>query len=51
MTKILMVVGGLGMALKGQEKRQGELEIRGKIKTIQTRALLKSARIYEIIKT
>ena len=41
MTVIPIVVGTLGMVPKGQENRLGELEIRGRIETIQTPALLK----------
>ena len=43
MTPILR--GALGMVPKGLEKRQAELEIRERIYTIQTAALLRSVRI------
>ena len=42
---IPVVIGTLGMVLKDLEKELEELEIRGRIKTIQTTALLRSARI------
>ena len=42
-TVIPIVVGVLGMVPKSLENRLGELNIRGRIKTIQTTALLKSA--------
>ena len=42
---ILIVVDALKMVSKGLEKRMEERGIRGRIKTIQTTALLKSARI------
>ena len=42
---IPIVVGALGAVLKGLEKRLEKLEIRGRIKTIQTKALLRSVRI------
>ena len=45
MTVIPVVVGALGTVLIGLEKRMKELKIRGRIKTIQVTALLKSARI------
>ena len=46
MTEIpIKVIGALGTVLKGLEKRLDELEIRGRIETIQTTELLKSARI------
>ena len=38
---ILIVVGALEMLLKSLEKRLEELEIRGRIKTIQTTAVFK----------
>ena len=45
-TLIPFVVGMLGMIPKGlKKKRLEELEIKGKIKTIQPTALLRSARI------
>ena len=45
MTVIRIVVGALGTVLRGAEKRQTELEIRRRIKTIRTTSLLRSARI------
>ena len=45
MTVIPIVVVALGTVQKGVEKRLQEIEIRGRIKTIQTTAVLKSARI------
>ena len=45
MTLIPIVVGILRMGQRVLEKRFGELEIRERIDTIQTKALLKSARI------
>ena len=44
-TVILIVVGACGMVPKGLERRGKELEIRGRIETIQTTALLRSVRI------
>ena len=44
-TVIPIVVGALGMIQKDLEKKLGKLEIRARIKTIQTKAVLKSARI------
>ena len=47
-----VVVGALGMILKDLEKRLEELEIRERIKTIQTTALLRLARILRrVLKT
>ena len=40
-----MVIGALGTIPRGLEISLGELEIRGRIETIQTTALLRSARI------
>ena len=40
-----IVIGALGTVPKGLEKSLSELEIKGRIETIQTTALLKSARI------
>ena len=40
-----IVIGALGTIPKGLEKSLSELEIKGRIETIQTTALLKSARI------
>ena len=45
MMGILVVIGTLGIVSKGLEKKLPKLETRGRIKTIQTIALLKSARI------
>ena len=42
---IPVIIDELGTVLKGWEKRLGEFDIRGKIDTIKTTALLKSARI------
>ena len=42
---IPIVVGALGTIPKSLEKRLEDLEIRGRIETIQTTALLQSARI------
>ena len=44
-TVILIVIGILGMVLKSLEKKLGELETRERSVTIQTTALLRSARI------
>ena len=44
-TVILIVIGALGMIPKGLVRGLEELEIGGKIKTIQTIALLRLARI------
>ena len=44
-TVIPIVVGSLGTVSKNLEKRLNEREIRGRIETIKTTALLKSARI------
>ena len=40
-----IVIGALGTVPKGLERSLDELEIRGRIETIQTTALLRSARI------
>ena len=48
-TVVPIVVGALGTVPEGLDKRLEELEIRERIKTIQTTALLKSARILRII--
>ena len=47
-TAILIVVNALGTVLKGLEK---ELEIRGRIETIQTTAELKSTRLGRVLET
>ena len=44
-TFILIVIGALGTATKGLIKGLGDLEIKGRVETIQTAALLRSARI------
>ena len=45
MTVIPIAVGALGMIPKGVEKSLKEMENGGRIKTIQTTVLLRSARI------
>ena len=40
-TVIVIVASVFGMVLKGMEKRQGELEIRERIKTTQNTAWLR----------
>ena len=46
MVKVILIgVGAIGTVPSGREKRHGELEIRGKIETIQTTLLLISAKI------
>ena len=40
-----IVIGALGTIPKGLVKELGDIEIRGQVETIQTIALLKSARI------
>ena len=45
MIVIPLMVGALGTAFKNLEKRIGELEIRDRIKTVQTTALQRSAKI------
>ena len=45
MTVIPIVVGALGTIIKGLVKGLEDLEIRGWLETIQTTALLRSARI------
>ena len=42
---IAILIGALGTVHKSLENRLEELEIRGKIESIQTTALLRSARI------
>ena len=44
-TVVLMVDGALGMVSKGLERNLEESKIRGRIETIQTTALLRSAKI------
>ena len=46
-TVILIVVGVLGTVTKNLEKKPDEQMIRGRIETIQTTALLKSAKIFK----
>ena len=48
-TVMPMVFGALGTVPKGLEERLEELKIRGRIETIQTTVLLKSARILWIV--
>ena len=45
MAVIQIVIDALGAIPKGLVKEQEELEIRGQVETIQTTALLRSARI------
>ena len=45
MTVILKVIGALGTASKGLEKRLEKLKIKGRIETIHTIALLTSTKI------
>ena len=45
MTVVPIVIGALGTVNKGLIKGLEDLEIRGQVKTIQTTALLRSARI------
>ena len=40
-----IVIGALGTVIKGLVKGQEDLEIRGRVDTIQTTALLRSAKI------
>ena len=47
-TVILIVVGALGTAPKNQEQNPEEMEIRGRIETIQTTALSKLATLVEV---
>ena len=44
-TFIPFVIGGLGTVIEGLLKGMEDLEIRGRVETIQTTTLLKSARI------
>ena len=44
-TVILIVVGVLGTVTKGQVQGQEDMEIIGRVETIQTTELLRSARI------
>ena len=44
---IILIVGSLGRIHKKQEKRLGELEIRGKIETVHITALLRSQEYLE----
>ena len=46
---ISIVIGALGTVSKGWERKVEELEIRGQIETIQTTALMRSARILRIV--
>ena len=45
MTFIPIVIGALGTVTEGSIKGLEDLEIRGRVETIQTPALLRSARI------
>ena len=45
MTIILIAIGALGTVTKGLLKGREDLEIRGRVETIQTTALLRSGRI------
>ena len=47
-TAIRIVIGALGTVTKGLVQGQEDLEIRGRVETIQTTALLRSARILRI---
>ena len=49
-TVITMVVGAFGTDPKGLERGLKELEIRGRIETIQTTTLLRSTRILRRVK-
>ena len=44
-TIIPIVIGAFGIVTKGLLKVPEDLEVRGRVKTIQTRALLRTARI------
>ena len=44
-TFILIVIGALGTVTEGSIKGLGDMEIRGRVQTIQTTTLLRSARI------
>ena len=44
-TVIPIVIGALGTIPEGLIKRREDMEIRGQVETIQTTALLRSARI------
>ena len=46
-----IIIGALGTVPKGLEKSLSELEIKGRIETIQTTALLKSARIIRVLES
>ena len=49
MTVILIVIGALGTVTKVLLQGLEDLEIRGQVETIQTTALLRSARILRIV--
>ncbi len=49
MTIILIVIGPFGTATKGLLKGLEDLEVGGRVETIQTTALLKITRILRII--
>ena len=44
-TIIPIVIGALGTVTKGLIQRQGNIELTGRVETIQTTSLLRSARI------
>ena len=44
-TIVLIVIGAFGTVTKGLLKGMEDLEVGGRVETIQTRALLKTARI------
>ena len=46
-TVIPIIIGALGMIPKGLEREMEELEIGGGIETLQTKALLRLARIFK----
>ena len=46
-----IVIGVLGTFTKGEIKGQKDIEIRGRVETIQTTVLLRSARILRVWKT
>ena len=48
-TVIPIVIGVLGTVIKGRIQELKDLEIRGRVETIQTTALLRSARILSYI--
>ena len=48
-TVILIIIGALGTIQKNLEKRRGKLKIHGRTETVQTTALLWSARILRLV--